>query len=399
MEGKHTFVTRASFLDLCDYNSGVFKSDMFGFYMAFTLSTSFYIGIYSCNKYLTEGSLVEVSYFYEMVKDIYLVISMWPLFSLWTYLALILQWLVLKGMPNKLAIIFQHCTQSLMFVFTFYIVITRDWGVSQSLFVSALVLVHFMKMHSYTLTNRDLREKWFVDPNSSKYPHNLTVRNFTYFLVAPTLVYQIDYPKRPYFRKWYFLGKLSLAATQLMFLYIMVVEFIRPVLVKGSEISYIEKVTQLTMPFLLFYIMNFLLVFEQILNIFGELVCFGDREFYQDWWNSTSFGDFARKWNKTVHMFLHKYVYDECHKRYGWSENTSRLVTFLFSAVCHEMVAALTCKGIRPFLFFFQMSQIPMIICQKVVGIRILGLIVFWFGIIMGPPIILSLYAHSHSLV
>lgn len=31
---------------------------------------------------------------------------------------------------------------------------------------------------------------------------------------------------------------------------------------------------------------------------------FADREFYQDWWNSTSWDEFARKWNKPVHVSL-----------------------------------------------------------------------------------------------
>jgi len=29
---------------------------------------------------------------------------------------------------------------------------------------------------------------------------------------------------------------------------------------------------------------------------------FADREFYQDWWNSTSWDQFSRKWNKPVHV-------------------------------------------------------------------------------------------------
>lgn len=32
---------------------------------------------------------------------------------------------------------------------------------------------------------------------------------------------------------------------------------------------------------------------------------FADREFYQDWWNSTSWDEFARKWNKPVHVRDH----------------------------------------------------------------------------------------------
>lgn len=39
-----------------------------------------------------------------------------------------------------------------------------------------------------------------------------------------------------------------------------------------------------------------------------QLTFFADREFYQDWWNSTTFDEFSRKWNVPVHSFLLRHV-------------------------------------------------------------------------------------------
>lgn len=45
------------------------------------------------------------------------------------------------------------------------------------------------------------------------------------------------------------------------------------------------------------------------LNAWSELLCFADREFYRDWWNSSSFAEYYRKWNGVVHDWLYAYVY------------------------------------------------------------------------------------------
>ena len=45
---------------------------------------------------------------------------------------------------------------------------------------------------------------------------------------------------------------------------------------------------------------------ECICNGFAELSRFADRQFYEDFWNSTSQDEFARKWNRCVpRHFLH----------------------------------------------------------------------------------------------
>jgi len=45
-------------------------------------------------------------------------------------------------------------------------------------------------------------------------------------------------------------------------------------------------------------LLAFFLVFEVILNAIAEVTRFADRRFYADWWNSTGFDEFSRKWNQ-----------------------------------------------------------------------------------------------------
>lgn len=84
---------------------------------------------------------------------------------------------------------------------------------------------------------------------------------------------------------------------------------------------------------------------------------FADREFYQDWWNSTSWDQFSRKWNKPVHTFLLRHVYASTMYGLRLSRMSATFLTFLLSALVHEMVMAVVTKKIRPYLFLMQVSR------------------------------------------
>lgn len=45
------------------------------------------------------------------------------------------------------------------------------------------------------------------------------------------------------------------------------------------------------------------------LNIWAEILRFGDREFYGDWWNASRLSQFSRRWNLPVHYWLHCYLF------------------------------------------------------------------------------------------
>jgi hypothetical protein len=53
--------------------------------------------------------------------------------------------------------IFQHLTQAGLFIFSSYLILTRNWCSSHAAFVIMQACTHFMKMHSYTTVNRDYR--------------------------------------------------------------------------------------------------------------------------------------------------------------------------------------------------------------------------------------------------
>ena len=56
---------------------------------------------------------------------------------------------------------------------------------------------------------------------------------------------------------------------------------------------------------------------------------FADRQFYDDWWNSTSWDEFSRKWNRPVHTFLLRHVYASSMSSYKLTRQSAMFFTFL----------------------------------------------------------------------
>mmetsp|Transcript_14725 Transcript_14725/g.1333 ORF Transcript_14725/g.1333 Transcript_14725/m.1333 type:complete len:96 (+) Transcript_14725:551-838(+) len=89
-----------------------------------------------------------------------------------------------------------------------------------------------------------------------------------------------------------------------------------PHIEKGDEINILELLCRLILPGCAFFINIFFIIWEGITNMFAEITLYADRRFYDDWWNSTTFEEFNRKWNRCVYNFLSRHVYLECIYRY-----------------------------------------------------------------------------------
>jgi hypothetical protein len=78
--------------------------------------------------------------------------------------------------------------------------------------------------------------------------------------------------------------------------------------------------------------------------------------------------DFSRKWNIPVHHFLRRHVYGA--SRPYVSRNMATFITFLVSALGHELVMSCITKKLRGYGFFAQMLQLPIISIQKTNFVR-----------------------------
>lgn len=247
------------------------------------------------------------------------------------------------------------------------------------------------------MLREDLARELTSPMGNVTYPANLTLANYADYLLCPTLCYEIEYPRVPSVN-WTSLNAKIVATFGCIFLLtITSEEFILPILTDASTrldaastaseslLILAESISWLLFPFMLTFLLVFLVIFEYVLGAFAEITRFADRHFYSDWWNSTDWMEFSREWNVPVYSFLRRHVYSASRPHIGKSNAT--LITFLISAVGHEIVMACITKKIRGYGFICQMMQLPIFMMQRtrwVRGRQTLNNVFFWCSMILG---------------
>ena len=189
-------------------------------------------------------------------------------------------------------------------------------------------VILFMKIVSYAHANRDLRRAYYTEleivKNGNKdtetektiigkkshddngkpfstnifteasdlespylqYPENITPQNLLYFVAAPSLTYQLNYPRSPKIRKRYVLTLVLRMLMVLMLIVLTYKQYIRPVLILSNigeltVLQMLEKILVLSIPNTYIWLLGFYFYFHLYLNLFAELTRFGDRVFYR----------------------------------------------------------------------------------------------------------------------
>lgn len=237
------------------------------------------------------------------------------------------------------------------------------------------------------------------------YPKNLSWSNYIDFLLCPTLCYELEYPRNEKINWTSLIAKIVATFGCIFLLTIISEEFILPVLqdstirldnassVLDTLLILAETISWLLFPFMLIFLLVFLVIFEYVLGAFAEITRFADRHFYSDWWNSTDWMEFSREWNVPVYSFLRRHVYATSRPTIG--RNMATIITFLISAIGHEIVMACITKKIRGYGFICQMLQLPIVMLQRTRWIRqhkTANNVLFWISMILGLSLICSLY-------
>jgi len=281
-----------------------------------------------------------------------------------------------------------------------------------------------MKLGSYVHANNDYRrtqedshqatvaliQDLELRDRDIEYPKNITLGNLYYFWFAPTLTYQIAFPRTPRIRWLKVLGlllRMSIAVTVLTFL---VTQTIFPSLdhlvenLEGDGKIHVhdmaEILLKLTIPNTYVWLMIFYLYFHLFLNFMAELLRFGDRVFYKDWWNSAELSAYWRLWNMPVHYWLIRHVYFPCIRR-GVAKNLAVIFVFFISGVLHEIIISIPFHLSGVWSFLGMMSQVPLVFITKYLDKKFpgssIGNVIFWISFcIVGQPMAVLLYTIDH---
>ncbi|KAK2608789.1 hypothetical protein QQS21_002646 [Conoideocrella luteorostrata] len=274
-----------------------------------------------------------------------------------------------------------------------------------------------LKTASYAFTNRDLRHaylhssKELVPEFYSKcpYPNNITIGNLVYFWWAPTLVYQPVYPRTDKIRWVFVFKRLGEVCCLSAFIWFASFQYAAPVLQNSLDkiasldfVMILERLLKLSTISLVIWLAGFFALFQSFLNALAEVLRFGDRSFYDDWWNSESLGAYWRTWNKPVYTYFKRHVYVPMIGR-GWSPWAASCTVFFVSAVLHEVLVGVPTHNIIGVAFFGMFLQLPLIALTAPMEKmkwghtgRVMGNVIFWVSFtIFGQPFAALMYFYA----
>ncbi|XP_069436818.1 sterol O-acyltransferase 2 isoform X1 [Ovis canadensis] len=168
--------------------------------------------------------------------------------------------------------------------------------------------------------------------------------SYLYFLFCPTLIYRETYPRTPNVRWSYVAKNFAQALGCVLYACFILGRLCVPIFANMSQEPFstralVLSIMHATLPGIFMLLLIFFAFLHCWLNAFAEMLRFGDRMFYRDWWNSTSFSNYYRTWNVVVHDWLYSYVYqDGLWLLGGRARGAAMLGVFLVSAVVHEYI-------------------------------------------------------------
>ncbi|CEF62930.1 Diacylglycerol O-acyltransferase 1 [Strongyloides ratti] len=288
----------------------------------------------------------------------------------------------------------------------------------------SIIVVQFLKLWSYVQVNywcrnqenvTSLNRKNSSDSNDSGncsiqsknvYPENLTFYDIYYFMVAPTLCYELNFPRTPGRRKTFLIKRII----EMIFLPILytalcqqwIVPLVKNGVVPFSEMNIskmTERVLKLAIPNLLLWLLMFYTIFHSFLNLIAEILRFADREFYRDFWNAESIGMFWRTWNIPVHRWCVRHCFIPL-VELGYTKYVASIAVFVVSAFFHEYLVSIPLKMFRLWAFNGMLAQIPLnMFCDKFVKKGKLGNIIVWLSLILGQPMAILMYVHDWYMI
>ncbi|CAH1982800.1 unnamed protein product [Acanthoscelides obtectus] len=265
-------------------------------------------------------------------------------------------------------------------------------------------------MRRQSLSHSDLKSDDSKDLKVSLvlYPDNLNLKDLYYFIFAPTLCYELNFPKTVRIRKRFLLKRIFevLVCGQIIMVIMQqyMVPSIKNSLIPFSNMDYTrtaERLLKLAIPNHLAWLIGFYLMFHSWLNLVGEVLHFADRSFYNDWWNANNIDMFWRNWNLPVHRWALRHLYFPMIEM-GYGRQTGSIAVFFISAFFHEYMVSVPLKTYKIWAFMGMMGQIPLSYISKFIekqyGPRF-GNIIFWASIILGQPLVIMMYFHDYIVV
>ncbi|KYN19382.1 PREDICTED: sterol O-acyltransferase 1-like isoform X1 [Trachymyrmex cornetzi] len=227
-------------------------------------------------------------------------------------------------------------------------------------------------------------------------PSGPTFSQYLYFLFAPTLVYRDEYPRTKRIRWMVVIRNFAEVGLAIFYLAFILERLVLPVyhVYETQHLErkwFVKNIIECSIPGILYFITGQYLLLHAWLNAWAEILQFADRLFYKDWWNSTTYHTYYRKWNVVVHDWLYTYIYKDMYEiLVPRNRMLSATSVFLVSAIVHEYILAFGFGFFYPVMFMlFGVAGFAMFYVRKVVTSNVF----MWLTWSVGNGIMFSLYA------
>ncbi|XP_045491339.1 sterol O-acyltransferase 1 [Colias croceus] len=230
-----------------------------------------------------------------------------------------------------------------------------------------------------------------------------TFKHYVYYIFAPTLLYRDSYPRTKRIRWDVVLFHFAEVAAIIFYNSFLWERFILPYWSDYGKSPKVEAGTVVrgmfacVLPGLISFLCGFYCLLHAWLNAFAEMLTFGDRLFYEDWWTKSRFSNYYRAWNRVVHCWLRDYIYFPLAPRAG--RIFAYFAVFFVSSVVHEIVLALSFGFFYPVLFIqFGVMGLLLLPLTSSAGRRFPNMFNFlmWLSFLIGTGILWSLYSMEY---
>lgn len=237
-----------------------------------------------------------------------------------------------------------------------------------------------------------------------EYPNNLNFADIYYFVALPTLCYEINFPRTKSIRKRFLFKRIAEMVFLFSLWFILLQQWMIPIIMnskvpfrEANMIRIFERLLKLAVPNHVCWLIAFYTIFHSYFNILAEILRFGDREFYKEWWNAQSVGEFWKNWNIPVHNFCSRHIYKPL-LSFGVTKFQAQLVVFFISAFLHEYIVSIPLRMFKLWSFLGMIGQLPFafIVTKYLHGNY--GNMAIWLSLIIGQPLAIFMYMHDYYI-
>ncbi|XP_075585736.1 diacylglycerol O-acyltransferase 1 isoform X2 [Dermatophagoides farinae] len=230
------------------------------------------------------------------------------------------------------------------------------------------------------------------------YPDNLSITNILQFLYLPTNCYQCNFPMKKS-RNYTFMFRCLIESVFLTELGCVLIQqwVIVPLEDRHFNLSeitvsqFLSQWTKMSLATITIWLLGFYCIFQSVMNLMAEMLCFADRHFYDDWWNSHTISEFWRRWNLPIHRWLKRHSFIPIINK-GYSQFQAAFLIFVFSGIFHEYFVSVPLRRLSVHFFFGMCSQIILEMVTKNIRSWHLANAVVWCSLILGQPLLILLY-------